>query len=185
MSNKDNTTMTHSTKNILIAALIICLAAPLCAAYQGKATLTVLSVESQAGSAAPAVSFKPIQRQASFTPPSFSISPRIRPSLGDSAFTASLISLAALNVADYFSTRQALKLPGLSEGNPLMAPFVKNELLFTGVKLGVTALEYFLVRKIYKNNKVLGWVISAAANVAMGYIVSNNIRLIDQARAHI
>lgn len=188
MSNKENIKMTNTAKNILITALILTLAVSVGAADIGKASLTVLSIEDSAFTApAPQkVSFQPpANRQAAFTPPSFSINPRIRPSFGDSAFTASLISLAALNVADYFSTKQALKLPGLSEGNPLMAPFVKNELLFTGVKLGITALDYFLIRKIYKKNKVLGWVISTAANVAMGYIVSNNMRLIDQARARI
>ena len=188
MSNMENKTMTLTAKNILITALILTLAVSVGAADVGKASLTVLSVEDSTFIAPTSqkVSFQPAAtRQAAFTPPKFSLNPRNRPSIGDSAFTAPLVSLVALNVADYFSTRQALKLPGLSEGNPLMAPFVKNDLLFTGVKLGITALDYFLIRKIYKKNKVLGWVISAAANVAMGYIVSNNMRLIDQARAHI
>lgn len=174
--------MTSRLKNILVTVLLLILAVSVGADEIGKASLTVLSVEDSTPthSAPQSISFRP-----SFTPRSFSITPHNRQSISDIAFTTSLISLTALNIADYFSTRRALKFPGLSEGHPFMAPFVKNELLLTGFKFGITALDYFLIRKIYKENKALGWVISAAANVVMGFIVSNNMRLINQARAKI
>jgi hypothetical protein len=98
--------------------------------------------------------------------------------LGNSLYTASLLTLTALNIADYVSTLKALQLPGLEEGNPIMIPFTKNILLFSAVKLGIIALDFYLLKNIYKKNKTLGWVISIAGNIAMSYVVSNNIRKI-------
>lgn len=96
----------------------------------------------------------------------------------NSLFTASLLTLTALNIADYVSTVKALQLPGLKEGNPIIRPFTKNILLFSTVKIGLTALDFYLLKNIYKKNKTLGWVLSIAGNFAMSYIVSNNIRKI-------
>ena len=96
----------------------------------------------------------------------------------NSLFTASLLTLTALNIADYVSTVKALQLPGLKEGNPIMRPFTKNILLFSAVKIGLTTLDFCLLKNIYKKNKTLGWILSIAGNFAMSYIVSNNIRKI-------
>ena len=93
-------------------------------------------------------------------------------------FNTSLISLMALNVADYFSTREALKHEGLVEGNPIMKPFVKSDIAFAAVKLGLTLGNHYFMKKLYKRSKAMAWVLSAAANFAMSYIVANNIRLI-------
>lgn len=101
---------------------------------------------------------------------------------GSALFTASLVSLAALNVADYLSTCKALKYPGLREGNPLLKNITKNALVFAGVKLGVAVCDYLLLKKIYKKNKTLGWVLSTAANVAMSYVVANNMKMINRAQ---
>jgi hypothetical protein len=98
--------------------------------------------------------------------------------LGNSLYTASLLTLTALNIADTISTVKALQLPGLEEGNPIMRPFTKNILLFSTVKLSLTALDFYLLKNIYKKNKTLGWVLSIVGNIAMSYVVSNNIRKI-------
>lgn len=98
--------------------------------------------------------------------------------IGNSLYTASLLTLTALNIADYFSTIKALKLPGLQEGNPIMRPFTKNILLFSAVKLGVASLDYYLLRNIYKKNKTLGWALSIVGNVVMSWVVSSNFRKI-------
>ena len=105
------------------------------------------------------------------------------PGAGDKLFTASLVTLAALNVADYLSTREALKYPCLREGNPLLKDVSKNALVFAGVKLGLVACDYLILKKIYKKNKTMGWVLSAVANVAMSYVVANNMKMIDRARS--
>jgi hypothetical protein len=97
---------------------------------------------------------------------------------GNSLYTASLLTLTTLNIADYVSTLKALQLPGLEEGNPILRPFTRNILLFSAVKLGVTALDFYLLKTIYKKNKTLGWVLSIVGNIAMSYVVSNNIRKI-------
>ena len=95
--------------------------------------------------------------------------------LQDSLFTGSLITLTALNVGDYLSTLQALKHEDLKEANPVMKPFTKNIYLFTAVKFGVTAFNVCLLNKLYRKNKPLAWILSAAANFAMSYVVANNI----------
>jgi hypothetical protein len=103
---------------------------------------------------------------------------------GHSLFTASLLTLTALNIADYVSTVKALQLPGLKEGNPILRPFTKNILLFSAVKLGISALDFYLLKNIHKKNKTLGWVLSVAGNLAMSYIVSQNIRKIQSVRGY-
>ena len=120
--------------------------------------------------------------QTSFNP-TFNLAPKNN--LGDSLFTTSLITLTALNLADFYSTSKALKIPGLAEGNPLMKPFVKNDLLFAGVKIGIAALDYILLKKVYKKNKTAGWILSIVANFAMSYVVANNFRLINWAQNRI
>lgn len=97
-------------------------------------------------------------------------------------FDATLIAHAALNIADYFSTREALKYPGLQEGNPLMKPFVKNDLLFAAVKIGITTGNHFLLKNIYKKNKTLGWIISLTSSFLLSYVVVHNYNLIEKAR---
>jgi hypothetical protein len=101
----------------------------------------------------------------------------------DSMFDASLLSLIALNVADFISTRECLKYPHLSEGNPVMKPFVKDPAVFAAVKGGLTILSVLGTRALYKRSKPLGWIVSIASNLALSYVVSNNVRLLQQARA--
>lgn len=100
-----------------------------------------------------------------------------------SLYTTSLITLVGLNVADYFSTKEALKYNGLKEGNPIVKSFVKNDILFAAVKLGLTAYSYHFMQRLYKKNKEVAWVVSIVANLALSYIVYNNVRLINKHRA--
>jgi len=98
-------------------------------------------------------------------------------------FTSSLVAMTALNVADYLSTRQALKLSGLQEGNPLMKPFVKNPALFAAVKAGTAALSVWGINKMFrKGNRTTAWVLTMASSFILSYVVSNNMRLIQKAR---
>jgi Domain of unknown function (DUF5658) len=97
-------------------------------------------------------------------------------------FTASLVTLTALNIADYFSTRRALKSSGLVEGNPLMKPFVKNAVLFAAVKAGTTALSVWGMKSLFKRDKTTAWVMTTLSNFLLSYVVSNNMRLVSRAR---
>lgn len=102
--------------------------------------------------------------------------------LQNSLYTASLVTLTALNIGDYLSTRQALKHEELKEANPIMQPFAKNFYLFTAVKVGIAALDVYLLKNLYKKNKPLAWILSAAANFALSYVVANNIKMIQDVR---
>jgi len=97
-------------------------------------------------------------------------------------FEASLIANLALNAADYFSTREALKYEGLEEGNPLMKPFVKNDFTFAAVKIGVSLTSYFMMKKLFKRNKTLAWITSIVSNLALSYVVSSNMAHINEVR---
>ncbi|HYA49400.1 MAG TPA: DUF5658 family protein, partial [Burkholderiales bacterium] len=70
-------------------------------------------------------------------------------------FEVNLLAMVALNVADYFSTRAALKYPGLSEANPLMQPFVKSPAAFAVAKIGTTALTYWSMKALFKKNRTV------------------------------
>ncbi len=95
-----------------------------------------------------------------------------------SFFTASLVSLLALNVADYISTRKALKYEGVSEVNSFLKPFVNNDLAFLAVKMGLTAGNHYLMQKLHKSNKTLAWIVSIASNFILSYVVVNNFKII-------
>jgi Domain of unknown function (DUF5658) len=102
---------------------------------------------------------------------------------GKALFDANLVLMVGLNVADYFSTREALKYPGLTESNPLMKPFVKSPAAFAAVKFGTTALTYWSMKTIFKRNRTVAWVMTTASNVLLSYVVANNMRLVQGARA--
>jgi hypothetical protein len=101
---------------------------------------------------------------------------------GKAMFDANLLAMVALNIADYLSTTEAMKYPGLAEGNPLMKPFVKSPAAFAAVKIGITAATYISFKSMYKTNKPMAWILSTAANFVLGYAVSNNYRLIGMAK---
>lgn len=100
-----------------------------------------------------------------------------------SLYTTSLIILIALNTADYFSTIKASKYKDLKEINPIIRPLVKNPPFYLILKLGVNAFTLYSMEKLYEKNKKLAWVVSTVANVALSYIVFNNIRLINKSKA--
>jgi hypothetical protein len=104
---------------------------------------------------------------------------------GDALYDVSLLSFLALNVADYISTRECLKYPGLSEGNPMMKPFVNNPYAFAAVKAGLGVVTYWTMKSLYKKSKPLAWAVSIASNLALSYVVSNNFRLLNQAKARV
>ncbi len=107
-----------------------------------------------------------------------------RPSMaGKALFELNLLAMVGLNIADYISTRQALKYPGLHECNPMMQPFVKSPAAFAAVKFGTTALTYLSFRAIYKKNKTVAWILTTASNALLSYVVANNFQQIRQARA--
>lgn len=113
--------------------------------------------------------------------PSF---PTVRPHIGGRAFfTANLLVMVGLNAADYFSTRTALRYSGLQETNPLMKPFVKNAAVFAGIKLGTTILSAVSLNTLFKHNRTAAWIVTTATNAFLSYVVANNMRQIQGARA--
>jgi hypothetical protein len=99
---------------------------------------------------------------------------------GETIFNASMFSFAALNFADYFTTREALKNSAVREVNPLLQNIVKDPAQHALVKLGITALSYWNMKSLYKKNKPLAWLFSIASNALMYYVVSNNIQTINE-----
>lgn len=100
--------------------------------------------------------------------------------LENSLFTASLVASVVLNVADYFTTIEALKYEGLQESNPFMKPFAKKPYLFAAVKLGMIALNYKLMKSIYKKDKRIAWLVSIISNILITYVVVNNYKMIQK-----
>lgn len=94
-------------------------------------------------------------------------------------FNATLCTLAALNTADYFTTRKALSYPGAYEANPLLQPFVRSRWALPVIKFGITLGNHYLLSKLHKKNKTLAWVVSMAGNLALSYAVSQNLKVIN------
>ncbi|MBM3297307.1 MAG: hypothetical protein FJY83_06870 [Candidatus Aminicenantes bacterium] len=112
--------------------------------------------------------------------PVFKPAPRFQ--FESAAFTGTLFSLAALNVADYLSTREALKYPGVAEGNPFMSLVVNNSWAFAAVKLATTAYFYYGLKKMHGRNKTTAWVMTLAANALYSFVIYNNLTVIDKMR---
>lgn len=104
---------------------------------------------------------------------------------GNAIFEANLILMVGLNAADYFSTRNALKYPGLEESNPMMKPFVKSPAAFAAIKLGTTALSYWSLKSLFHRNRTAAWVLSSVTNTFLSYIVFNNLKHIRMAKARL
>ena len=104
------------------------------------------------------------------------------PDFGKSLFDANLVAMLGLNLADYLTTREALKYPGLEESNPLMKPFVKSPAVFAALKVGTTALTYWSMKSVFKKNRTAAWVLTTASNVLIGYVVANNLQHIQRAK---
>lgn len=123
----------------------------------------------------------PVETSQSYSVPRF---PGFRPqiSTGKTLFDANLIVMVGLNVADYVSTRQALKYPGLAEANPIMKPFVKSPAAFAAVKVGTTVLTYWSFKSLFKRNRTMAWIMSTATNCLLSYVVANNFSQIQRAR---
>lgn len=102
--------------------------------------------------------------------------------VGKALFDVNLVAMLGLNIADYLSTREALKYPGLEETNPLMKPFVKSPTAFAAIKIGTTALTYWSFKKIFKRNRAAGWILSTASNLLLSYVVANNLQQIQRAK---
>jgi len=98
-------------------------------------------------------------------------------------FDANLVAMVGLNVADYFSTRAALKYQGLNEWNPLMKPFVKSPVAFAAAKLGTTALAYWSFKALFKHSRTLAWIMTTASNGILSYVLANNLHMIQVARS--
>jgi|Deesub1362A_J573_1020465.scaffolds.fasta_scaffold00571_10 hypothetical protein len=98
-------------------------------------------------------------------------------------FTSSLITLSLLNLADFITTNKALQYEGLSEGNPLLKPIVKNKIAFGVVKAGLTYVNYQLLKKVHRRNKTLGWILSTLSNAVMSYVVWHNLKMIEMVRS--
>ena len=104
-------------------------------------------------------------------------------SLEKTLFDANLVAMVGLNVADYVSTRAALKYQGLSEWNPLMKPFVKSPVAFAAAKIGTTALAYWSFKTLFKHSRTLAWIMTTASNGLLSYVLANNLHMIQVARS--
>lgn len=182
------------SKSILIALAAFVIAAGSLAAVEPASEVLVVTALKPAA----AFNFLPLPEPGpeglllteAVPAPAFNLSiprtiPFYRPAVksGKALFDANLVLMVGLNIVDYLSTREALKYPGLTETNPLMKPFAKSPAAFAAIKLGTTVLSYWSMKVIFKRNKTVAWVMTTASNVLLSYVVANNMRLIQGARA--
>jgi hypothetical protein len=100
----------------------------------------------------------------------------------ETMFEVSMATLAGLSLADYFTTMAAVKHPSLAESNPFFKVLVKYPVFFAVAKIGVTAVSFWGLKRLYKQNKTAAWILSAASNFAMSFVIANNLRLIKGAK---
>lgn len=91
-------------------------------------------------------------------------------------FDISLYSYSTLNVLDCYSSLRAFEY-GAVEINPVLKPFSHNRYAFIAAKATMSALSYYVIKKIYARSKVAGWIFSIAGNVLIAYVVYNNLKV--------
>ena len=92
----------------------------------------------------------------------------------DKPFDVSLYSMAMLHTADLFSTHRFMRM-GHTEVNPIFRDSSIGTMAATKILGGI--IHVYLLKWIYKKNKTVGWVVSIATNMALGYIVYHNLNL--------
>ena len=181
------------SRPVLFSALVLLAAySPVLGAEPGNSVLVATALRPVPVFTLTAPSAFPIEAPAfeAFSLPSVSNfqfprpfpSPLPSPNTGKALFDANLALMIGLNIADYLSTREALKYPGLEETNPLMKPFVKSPLAFAAIKAGTTALSYWSMKSVFKKNRTMAWIMTTASNIVISYVVVNNMRLVHKAR---
>ncbi|OGD27328.1 MAG: hypothetical protein A2Y56_00085 [Candidatus Aminicenantes bacterium RBG_13_63_10] len=125
-----------------------------------------------------------------FTPAPSAGSPAvlpIRPSFWrtaeNSLFAGTLVSFAALNVADYLLVRERLNYPELGEVNPILGPIVKNPWTFALYKIGTVALNSISLASLHRFDKPVGWAMSLVTNLLMALTVSSLSDELDTVRS--
>lgn len=182
------------SRPVLFSALVLLAAySPVLGAEPGNSVLVATALRPVPVFTLTAPSAFPIEAPAfeAFSLPSVSNfqfprpfpSPLPSPNTGKALFDANLALMIGLNIADYLSTREALKYPGLEETNPLMKPFVKSPAAFAAIKIGTTALSYWSMKAVFKKNKTMAWVMTTATNAVLSFVVVNNMRQVQQARS--
>jgi hypothetical protein len=86
-------------------------------------------------------------------------------------------SLLALEGLDIHSTRKAIASGRGREGNPAMAPVVRNSAAFLAVKAGATVGVIWASEKLWKKHRKASVIFAAAVNAAMAAVVANNYRV--------
>lgn len=90
---------------------------------------------------------------------------------GDHAALAVSTGVFASHVADYWSTKAALRHPGVRETNPLLAPLARSEPAFAAVKLGLgagaSALTYYMLTRARTRPQRIAAYATAAGIIAL------------------
>ena len=91
------------------------------------------------------------------------------------ALPALYASLAALQVADVYSTRRALNA-GAREANPLLEPVAGNSGAMLAVKAASAAGAIFFTERAWKKNRKGAILLIAAINGVTAAVVANNLK---------
>ena len=87
------------------------------------------------------------------------------------------ISFAGLQGLDIHSSRRGMKSGATREGNPLMRPFVGNDVAFIAIKACATLGTILVTEKLRKKRPKTAVVLAVAFNVGMAAVVAHNYRI--------
>jgi len=108
--------------------------------------------------------------------------PLMAPSVSrGAALPALYVSLAAMQVADIYSTRAALKA-GAREANPVVAPFAGSSGSMLAVKAASTAGAIFFADRLARNNRKAAIVLMAVINGATAAVAAHNMKNVQKMR---
>jgi hypothetical protein len=85
------------------------------------------------------------------------------------------VSLAAVQAADIYSTRQAIKA-GASEANPMMKSFAGSSGSMLAIKAATTAGTIFFAERLAKKNKAAAIGLMIATNGTLAAVAAHNMR---------
>lgn len=87
-------------------------------------------------------------------------------------------SAYTLYILDTWTTFGLLQSELYVETNPLWAPVIHNEGLTMAIDFGVLAVSDYFFDRLYGWNKPVAYIVVGVVNIAYGYCVVNNWRLL-------
>ena len=99
----------------------------------------------------------------------------------DTLYEICNFNLSALTFGDYMVSMTAVSKYGSQvEMNPFMRYMFDRPVLGIITATGLNATQHYLMRKLWKEDKLMAWIFMVGLSIIKGYIIYHNIRVFNR-----